>query len=243
MGRVQLALVVGFLALGRLAQAAPIGAVVFDNGDLFLGAAALSEVGRTHPVVIADQFFLSSAVTVKGVRFWGSYAEDFPSTGGPAAAPATDNFTVAFYADDDGLPSDVLRSFSLEDLIRTDTGLMHPQGHPIYEYESGFHPFRLKPAGMYWVSIFSDSSVMGTVWIWTFSGAFGSIAYSTDGGPWTLFPDAPETGNLAFQLFGAPKGVPEPGTLLLFSAGLAVVGIRRRLISARHSAQTLRGAN
>jgi len=178
--------------------------------------------------MIADQFMLGEAITVQGIRFWGTYQDQFG--GGFVAAPNGDDFDVAFYANDTAtdLPGELVEVQDL-DVTRIFTGLTNPQGFDIYEYESRLHPFRLRPAGTYWISIYNNTPEPLLMWLWTYSGPVGRLAFSVgsfNDGAWFA---PPTFGNLSFQLLGAPRSVPEPEVLSLLGLASFLTAGRRFL--------------
>lgn len=162
--------------------------------------------------ILADDVFLPVLTSITGITWWGN-----DLFGG-----LTDDFTVAFYADDGGFPS--VTPFFTEnfgDVASVDSGLADSFGFPIEEYSATFSA-PVVADGIFYVSIYNDFDNLDT-WLWAASGPglfFEQLALGE------AFALATGETNLAFRLEGS--AVPLPGGLVLMLTALGGAGALRR---------------
>lgn len=205
-----------FSSLLTTVSVAP-AAVIFDNGPPASGPtiAAGSDASSASGAQAADNFSLPAGqTTIHDAHWFGVYGlRDTP--------PATDDFTLFIYADDSGLPGDLVDSRAVGNVSRTPTGISFDQ---IYEYSTDIAPIALSAGTTYWFSVMNntlDSTTFSESWFWSASNPNDGDAAQrlSPGAEWL-----PRDFELAFKL----TDVPEPSTLLLLGAGLAGLAAWRR---------------
>ncbi len=175
---------------------------------------------------IADQFMLSFAASITGVRWSGSYFNFDLS-------PSVTNiaFVIRFFADTSGLP--VVTPFYSANVSAAvaDSGVVF-EGRKIYTFSVDSLPTSVPVLGgvQTWISILeSDKSPNFFEWA---NSTVGPNAYDAtrfgDGSVWNQQgPGGIESfrGNQAFTLTGT--AVPEPSSLVVLGIGLAAIFIKK----------------
>ena len=218
------------LVLGGLVALAPVTAfanAVFDQLFVSDGANGIaSDSGNGFSQYeVADNFTLGTASILTGLVFAGNHFDPQNSA---------DNFIVNIYADDPSFPGAPsiapLWSQTVGDIAETALGVSDVDGNPLFRYEIAVAGPALLAGQQYWLSIVNELGQQGDDWFWSFSedGADGfNAGRSLLGGlvDFDVFAD----GDLAFPLLGEPvRDVPEPGSIALLGAGLALAGFARR---------------
>jgi hypothetical protein len=170
----------------------------------------------------ADNFALSDAAVVTGVRWWGSFFDDGVSSA------ATDLFTVTIYGDDAGLPDTTNPSlftsvFDASGITRTATLLKDIAEAPVFQFDVSLAGLALS-AGDFYLSIQYGFDTTNAEFFWLFSDNQGSNFFRLIPGAFEL-SDGDFAGNLAFAILGEPTEVPEPGTLSLLLVGLSLLAL------------------
>jgi hypothetical protein len=202
------------LLLPLLAEAA----VVYDNGAG--GAAGIDNVYPSDPdnsTFAADDFIPTASATLLSVQWTGIYAYvDTP--------PATDSFTIVFYADAAGFPGTVVGTFPVGNaVVRTDSGVDLFAGSDIYSYEATVNQ-AVTLGTSYWLSVYNDTTAdTDDNWFWGDIGGAGNSVASNNQIAWSS-----SDGQMDFVLEGT--AVPEPGTagLLMLGGCLGLFGRSRR---------------
>ncbi|MBI2276152.1 MAG: PEP-CTERM sorting domain-containing protein [Dechloromonas sp.] len=221
-------------ALCAVALSAPLQAsIVFDGGTPDGEDGLYANAGYVFSAA-ATKFSLASGLSFDRLSWWGGYAY-----GG--APDADDDFSFDLYKGDDGLPGELLASFSLGAGNRSATGGTVIGFLPEYRYSAGLSLTSLA-AGSYFASL-SNHYLGSDNWFWETTGGGSqqsSASHDIDFGwlPSTYWDatngdELPVLG-LAFRLDldGAASAlasnrVPEPGSLALLAlAGLAAIGQR-----------------
>ena len=208
--------------------ALPVGAsagVIFDNGPaLENGSSATSDLDAISTGGIyqdvADDFVLTSAQTLKEIRWSGAYT---PSN---QAGAVPDDFTIRIL---DDLFATVA-SFNVGAVARVDTGLDNLFGLDIYNYESAISPLDLA-AGSYWLSIVNNTvgDAEGQRWSWAATdGRVGANARFRQSVGTPLTNADPWVNEASIDVAFSIVAVPEPGTLALLGFGLLGMGAARR---------------
>lgn len=183
-------------------------------------------------IEVADDFSLSASATITGIKWYGYYAGPSFST-----TEASLDFSIAFFADDSGLPGTEIARHTVSASF-VDTGLLVTAPEPallkdsvIYEFQANPFPDVSVAAGeTMWLSIMEADTSTPTVginqWLWCYHDV-DSLSKGTrnlvTGGPWHI-----SDGNLAFELTGEIAAVPVPGAFLLGSLGMGVASWRLR---------------
>ncbi len=207
------------------AQAAPSGTVLFDQtpSSPLTGIASDDGSSAFSQYEAADNFSVATTSQLTGLVFWGNRLSQ----------QVLDNFTVRIYADDPSFPGapsiSPLFSASLGDLTGSNTVLFDDAGVQVLQYEADALSGPVLVAGeQYWISIVNTLTTGNNDdWFWSF-GPFGADGFNAGrsllGAPvdFDVFND----GDFAFQVYGTQ--VPEPGSIALLGAGLALAGFARR---------------
>jgi hypothetical protein len=200
------------LALGH-SQAA----TVFNNGvpDLVSGT------GMTENIV-ADNFTVGATFSITNIHFWSAQS---------SAGAYTGTVSWAIYSDVAGAPGTTLPgpSGGFASITGTLAGGSIGGGDALYFYDIPVAGYTLN-AGSYWLALLNGNTpnptpVGSMVWANSASGTGNGVYF--DGLSWV------GTGNeQAFRIDGDPvnpnPGLPEPGSIALVLAGLALCGGLRR---------------
>lgn len=201
------------LAGAALAAAPALAAVIGNGGPDLTGATDLNaNLG-------ADDFSLASASTISLIRFW---------TAQGSAADYAGSMEWSILADSAGAPGATVQSGSF---VSTQTAIgLDIFGLPVFRHEATVDI--ALASGNYWLALHNgpSASPLPTEFYWAFQDGvnFGSAqAFElATAGPWGAI-----AAELAFELVTSPGGgggnVPEPGSLALVCAGIALLGARR----------------
>ncbi|MCC6796737.1 MAG: PEP-CTERM sorting domain-containing protein [Candidatus Hydrogenedentes bacterium] len=217
------------IAAGLFVTAAAMADVIYDNGgpDATTYGTESELDGLVPDYMAFDNFTLEEGSNVvTDLHWWGNHYLYY-------APSITDNFIIYIFEDNEGVPdfsSGPLHTIDGSATTpREDTGL-DANGNtdsPVFAYDLVFDPITLDANTTYWLSITNDF-----YWYWQGSTTPGT-SYSIVG------PDFPndleewsdeletENYNLAFNLTGSV--VPEPSTVVLLGAGVAMLFARQRM--------------
>jgi PEP-CTERM motif len=183
------------------------------SGVIYFGGAPNQEVTSAQypPYAVLMSFTLRPGTNVvTGAEWYGS-------CGSTACGPSP-KFTIAIYADDDGLPGAFLFARNVGSADQTAIG------NDEYAYSVTFPSKTLTPGTSYLFGVYVTAASEPTWGIEQTSNAPpGSTAARFDT-VWSLIPE-----NLAFNLTG-PGSIPEPSTwamMILGFGGLGFLGHRR----------------
>ena len=176
-----------------------------------------------------DDFSLSYPATVDAVDWYGSWYAPV----GETSEPNVDEWTVAIYEDNSGLPGDVIdeQTFSLASVDSVLRGFHTGGGNNIAAYmlSANMSPIELAP-GTYWLltrATLASEPNPGWNWDPTTGDISEGIAIQRGHGPMADFIERP--GDRAFTVHGVV--VPEPSSMVLAAfgvLGLIAYGWRRR---------------
>ena len=176
----------------------------------------------------ADDFTLTSSATLGGVEWFGAY------TTANLFDAVPDNFSIRILDAAFALIADI----NVGLVARTDTGLVNTSiptiPRNIFGYEATIAPLTLD-AGQYYLSIVNNTAGDDVSQRWSWQSTAGVIGTATlartSSTPFDNFAsgwDTADTGFGDFDLAFSLTTVPEPGTLALFTLGLAVLGFSAR---------------
>jgi len=171
----------------------------------------------------ADEFSLASGHNVvTDVHWWGGCVINDGGTITSGTNCPTGDFTLHIYNDSgSNSPGTLLATFNVGNANQTLTNqtIAARGGIPEYYYSTSIPDLTLTPGTEYWLGI-SNSTTPDVVWGWAVAAQLTGDAFQFGGGVWNA-----RTNELAFNL----TGLPEPGTLALFTAGaIGLVRLRRR---------------
>ncbi|QCI79576.1 PEP-CTERM sorting domain-containing protein [Hankyongella ginsenosidimutans] len=210
------------LAAGS-ANAAVSGSLLFDQTPSSPLTGIASDDGAAFSQYeAADNFSVATTSQLTGLVFWGNRLSQ----------QTLDNFTVRIYADDPSFPGapsiSPLFTANLGEITGVNTVVFDDAGVQVLRYEADALSGPILTAGeQYWISIVNTLGVQNDDFFWSF-GPFGADGFNAGrsllGAPvdFDVFAD----GDYAFQVYGTQ--VPEPGSIALLGAGLALAGFARR---------------
>ena len=128
------------------------------------GGAYLLALDADSGARAADGFTLADAATITDLSWWGTYRDAC----GEACTPS-DDFTVNFYVNEDGLARKLVAMYPLGGTVqRTATGAIigFETGFPEYHYSATLNPSLIvEPGKVYWVEI-RNPVAFPCVWWW-----------------------------------------------------------------------------
>jgi PEP-CTERM motif len=193
------------------AQAAPIVAaapsVLFSQAPIDGGDAYEANFVDDDGVQMADGFTVAPATTVTGFRWWGTDLDD----------DDLEEFDVALFGNDGGVPS-TSPAFSLAGTItKTATALRDSNNDAVYAYEITLSQAQTLGGTWYFSVAYGDDDAL---WGWMQSNPAGESYFRNDeGDDWQREPP-----DLAFAVLGdRPVVVPEPSSILLLGLALTVL--------------------
>ena len=206
------------LSLFLMAAASGSAATIFDNG----AADNQNGFGMFNTARGADDFSLSAASTVQALGFYW--------TTGPGQNPTASlggTITYGLYQDSGGSLGSLVASGTVSGIGFSLTGVVNGCG----TCQVAYSEFNLASAvnlaaGTYWLELHKGASFTATsspALFWATSAQTGNAKHDIN-----ALPATSVNSELAFALFDAPVGVPEPGTIGLAAAALALVAVRRR---------------
>ncbi len=215
--RIALALLVLLTAPAARAQVV----TTFDNG-----LPQLAPGNDMSFFIQAEDFSLTSATVLNGVRFWSSEASPSAYRG---------SLTWWIYANNGGTPGQVLATATTSAVTRTDTGrTTFIEGTAFSEVLNEFSlPDVSLASGSYWLGLHNGApdDISGTDMLWSPAAANNTVAGREDVFPFgDSFTSTDNGAEHAFQVSGI-TAVPEPGTVALAVGGvlpLAGAAIRRK---------------
>lgn len=217
--------------IGLLALSAAQADVIYDNGLPNNEQWRNSDFSNLFGGQAADDFVLGADSSLTAITWYGSYLFT-------QEQPLPDDFTINIYADALGMPaSSPVYIASLSGAVsRQFTGVVVNDvsgDFEMYQYDVSIQPLALTADTRYWLSIVNDTSgprsLAGWAWAYNLDGddpnfiGDATHRWIREGGVWERYGSS----NLAFTLHGPAVGVPEPGTLALFLAGLLGLGLAR----------------
>ncbi len=173
-----------------------------------------------------DNFELTQTALVTEVTWQGSY-NDFVNPSNNPADPNTISFELVFWSDAAGEPGIALLSQTLPiaNVSATFVGLTSPSSFNVFNYVTDLPiPFLAQSGTPFWLSIFSNSSSFTPLWGWRTGSGGDGMSFQEN-----LATGAEGAVNFdrAFSLSGQ-NAVPEPGSLVLTTLGLAAAMLRGR---------------
>ncbi|SHK00103.1 PEP-CTERM protein-sorting domain-containing protein [Malonomonas rubra DSM 5091] len=182
----------------------------------------------TSTMQLADDFSLNLDATITSLSWAGGY-----SAYGEVDESMVDDFTIRLYSDLNGLPGDLLISYSGETTESVSRAIdsSYNLAYPLYLFEFVLPDlFAVEAGETFWLSVFNDPTNDGTAEDWAWHKSYGDVNLNanffplSDNPVWTVQTD----NNQAFTLSGTFNSVPEPSTFLLLCSGLAGLGFYLR---------------
>lgn len=189
--------------------------VIFDNGN-HIGNGRLASDGNRS----SDDFRFLLDTLVTDVHWKGAYLSNVP--------PATDTFTINIYNDSGSgqptvpIPGSAIYSTNVVGANRAPTGEITLGTYTVYGYSSVIPAFLALGGTNYWLEIFNNTT---GDWYWSMDPSAGNSASSEFGGAWVTVGDAN-----TFQLTNDLVGIPEAGSLVVWSVLMGMGMIARRLM-------------
>jgi len=223
--------------LGIIVSGAALLASVGSNATVIYDGGAPDQGGQIYaqsPNPVAMTFTLApGSTTANDAHWWGGC---FPAT----TCGGSPDFTITFYNNASGAPGSIITSFDVGSANQTATGLVI--GPPTtaqwdeYSYGVSFADLSFSANTTYWFGITENLAEPSGTWgLETTSSAPAGEGAASFG---LIVPNQWSTvGSLAFQLTDSVVAVPEPGSLLLFGAGLAgclLLSMRERQSSRKN---------
>ncbi|MFP4058718.1 MAG: PEP-CTERM sorting domain-containing protein [Candidatus Brocadiia bacterium] len=222
------------LAVVLAAQPAMAMVIAYEWTEGGPGQGSLSPHVSFHSFigpVLADDFTPAVSGGVVQVDWWGS---------APLVAGAPDLWELTFHSDAGGVPAVTLPSGGISQHFVNAGGGGDPDGDGVFFYSTAWNPVDviLWSGQDYWFSV--ANALHG--WKWANPGGAAptvgteqydavvsvggapSVIVGPHDGPW----NALDAQDFAFRIWVEPAYIPEPATLSLVGAGLAVLVRRRR---------------
>ena len=184
-----------------------------------------------------DNFLLNSGAYVDTVTWDFLYLDLNAPLPAPAPAPDVNQWVVAFYADNAGVPGAQLatHTFAAADVTASLVGTgTYGVGGNVYNINSYHYSIDLPAAFLaqqdttYWLSVLALSNTYNPIAAWRGgNGGPADTTYQEQLGPgMAVVGDFERGGDRAFSLAG--RQAPEPSMLLLAAMGLGAAVVRRR---------------
>jgi hypothetical protein len=172
-----------------------------------------------------DNFSLGSGGAINQVSWIGVYTQQTTFLNEP---PNTTNWDIDFYADNSGVPGTQLTddSFTAGQVAFQilGTGSFGGATFDIYEFTVDIPEFDAAAGTTYWFSPFSHNPDESAKFIWLQGSGGDGSAYQHALTTGSVIANFVLPTDVAFSL----SNVPEPSTLLLVGAGIALAALRRK---------------
>ena len=171
-----------------------------------------------------DAFTLASDDVVREVTWYGVYFT--ANSALHAAAPNTASWDLSFYADNAGTPGS--RVFNTSVPVTSRLLGTSPNGQEtlsVYSFTAAIGAFSATGGTKYWFSPTSQAATFSPFFSWIEGTGGDGTSYQRMASNGTILTTFDRNGDRAFTLSNT---VPEPASLALLGAGLAMVLARRR---------------